>query len=136
MKESFSDLCDLTVNGEQEKFQKTFNRIFFLILSLHGFTQTDSLISRVRTSSNLLFSCNSSLIYPGIRIGIEIPVNSVNLTKNTNTGRSKSIIKDLFNRVSSTEKKIVISPVSGHNIMFQDEVLFCREINEFIAMHR
>lgn len=120
--------------------KKNFKRLligsFFLLLSLHGFTQTDSLISRVRTSSNLLISCNSSLIYPGIRIGIEIPVNSVNLTKNANTGRSKSIIKDRFNRISSTEKKIVISPVSGHNIMFQDEVLFCREINEFIELHR
>jgi pimeloyl-ACP methyl ester carboxylesterase len=44
--------------------------------------------------------------------------------------------EDLFNRISSTDKKFVISPVSGHNIMFQDEVLFCREVNEFIALHR
>jgi pimeloyl-ACP methyl ester carboxylesterase len=48
----------------------------------------------------------------------------------------KGLGYDLFNRVSSTDKKIVISPISGHNIMFQDEVLFCREVNEFIALHR
>jgi pimeloyl-ACP methyl ester carboxylesterase len=48
----------------------------------------------------------------------------------------KALGYDLFNRISSTEKKIVISPVSGHNIMFQDEVLFCREVNEFIALYR
>lgn len=73
----------------------------FLLFSLHCFAQTDSLISRVKISSNLLISYNSSLIYPGIRIGIEIPVYSVNLTKNTNTGRKKSIIKDRFISVNS-----------------------------------
>jgi len=48
----------------------------------------------------------------------------------------KGLGYDLYNRVSSTDKKIIISPISGHNIMFQDEVLFCREVNEFIALHR
>lgn len=48
----------------------------------------------------------------------------------------KGLGYDLFERISSADKKIVISPVSGHNIMFQDEVLFCREVNEFIALHR
>lgn len=48
----------------------------------------------------------------------------------------KGLGYDLFNHISSTDKKIVISPVSGHNIMFQDEVLFCKEVNEFIALHR
>jgi pimeloyl-ACP methyl ester carboxylesterase len=48
----------------------------------------------------------------------------------------KGLGYNLYNRVSSTDKKIIISPISGHNIMFQDEVLFCREVNEFIALHR
>jgi hypothetical protein len=102
--------------------KKNFKRLligsFFLLLSLHGFTQTDSLISRVRTSSNLLISYNSSLIYPGIRIGIEIPVNSVNLTKNANAGRSKSIIKDRY-----------ISLESGwyHHPGFHDNLYFTAE---------
>ena len=43
---------------------------------------------------------------------------------------------DLINRIGSTDKKMVISPISGHNIMFQDEVLFCQEVNEFIGLHR
>ena len=85
--------------------KKNFKRLLigplFLFLSLHSFTQTDSLITRVRISSNLLISYNSSLIYPGIRIGIEIPVYSVNLTKNVNAGRKKSIIKDRFISVNS-----------------------------------
>jgi pimeloyl-ACP methyl ester carboxylesterase len=48
----------------------------------------------------------------------------------------KGLGYDLFNRVSSTDKKIVISPVSGHNIMFQDEVLFSKEVDDFIELHR
>jgi hypothetical protein len=80
--------------------KKNFKRLLigslFLFLSLHGFAQTDSLISGVKISSNLLISYNSSLIYPGIRLGIEIPVYSVNLIKNANDGRKKSILKDHF----------------------------------------
>jgi pimeloyl-ACP methyl ester carboxylesterase len=45
----------------------------------------------------------------------------------------KGLGYDLFNRISSSYKKIVISPVSGHNIMVQDEVLFCNEIIEFVS---
>jgi pimeloyl-ACP methyl ester carboxylesterase len=44
----------------------------------------------------------------------------------------KGLGDDLYSRISSIYKKMVISPVSGHSIMFQDEVLFCREIDEFI----
>jgi pimeloyl-ACP methyl ester carboxylesterase len=44
----------------------------------------------------------------------------------------KGLGDDLYSRINSSDKKIVISPVSGHSIMFQDEVLFCREIDEFI----
>jgi pimeloyl-ACP methyl ester carboxylesterase len=48
----------------------------------------------------------------------------------------KGLGDDLFKRLSSPDKKIVISPLSGHSIMFQDEVLFCKEVNEFIRLHR
>lgn len=43
---------------------------------------------------------------------------------------------DLMNRISTTDKKMVISPISGHNLMFQDEVLFCQEVNDFIELHK
>jgi hypothetical protein len=85
----------------RKNFKRPLIGSLFLLISLHGFAQTDSLISRVKISSNLLISYNSSLIYPGIRIGIEIPVYSVNLTKNTNAGRKKSIIKNRFISVNS-----------------------------------
>jgi len=48
----------------------------------------------------------------------------------------KELGKDLFSRIGSADKKIVISPVSGHNIMFQDEVLFCNEVNKFVELHK
>jgi len=47
----------------------------------------------------------------------------------------KGLGDDLYNKISSTDKKIVISPISGHNIMLQDEVLFCKEIDEFVRLH-
>jgi len=44
--------------------------------------------------------------------------------------------EDVFNRISTTDKKIVISPISGHNIMLQDESFFCKEVNAFIEGHK
>jgi len=43
---------------------------------------------------------------------------------------------DLLTRIGSQDKKIVISQVSGHTPMFQDEVLFCQEIYDFIELHK
>jgi pimeloyl-ACP methyl ester carboxylesterase len=44
--------------------------------------------------------------------------------------------EDFFNRISSIEKKMVISPSSGHNLILQDEKLFCDEVNEFVQRYR
>jgi hypothetical protein len=82
-------------------YRKVLSGSVFLLLSLHGFTQPDSLISRNNTSSNLRISFNGSLIYPGIRFGIEIPVYSVIVTKNFNKGITKSFLKDRFVSVNS-----------------------------------
>jgi pimeloyl-ACP methyl ester carboxylesterase len=43
---------------------------------------------------------------------------------------------DFFNRINSTEKRMVISPQSGHDLMFQDESLFCNEVNAFVQKYR
>jgi pimeloyl-ACP methyl ester carboxylesterase len=43
---------------------------------------------------------------------------------------------DFYSRISSTEKKIVISPSSGHNFIFQDEALFGNEVVTFIENYR
>ena len=40
--------------------------------------------------------------------------------------------KDFYSLVSSTEKRMVVSPVSGHNFIYQDEKLFCDEVSSFV----
>jgi len=44
--------------------------------------------------------------------------------------------EDFFNRISSTEKKMVISSQSGHNLILQDKKLFCEEVNSFVLKYR
>jgi len=99
-------------------FRRVLAVSLFLLFPMHGFTQTDSLNSKNNISSNLSISFNSSLIYPGIRIGIEFPVCSVNLTKNNNTERAGSICKDRF-----------ISANTGwyHHPGFHDNIYFTAE---------
>ena len=43
---------------------------------------------------------------------------------------------DFYSRVGSVDKRMVISHISGHNLMFQDKELFGREVNEFIEKFR
>jgi pimeloyl-ACP methyl ester carboxylesterase len=43
---------------------------------------------------------------------------------------------DYYNRISSTDKKMAISYISGHNMFLQDEKFFCDEVNAFILTHR
>jgi len=43
---------------------------------------------------------------------------------------------NLYNHISTNEKKISISPISGHNIFYQDESFFCNEVNEFIEKYK
>ena len=48
----------------------------------------------------------------------------------------KELGEEVFNRITTNDKRMVISPVSGHNLMFQDEVLFCNEVDNFIEKYR
>lgn len=48
----------------------------------------------------------------------------------------KEMGDDIFNRINTTHKKMAISPVSGHTMMFQDESFFCNEVNQFIKQYR
>ena len=75
--------------------------IFMIVPLLSCFSQTDSLISRNNVSSDLQISYNSTLIYPGLRSGIEFPVYSVCVRKNIYSENAKSIFKDRFISVNS-----------------------------------
>jgi pimeloyl-ACP methyl ester carboxylesterase len=44
--------------------------------------------------------------------------------------------KDFYDRISSTDKKMVISPISGHDMILQDKKFFCDEIIKFVEAHR
>ena len=44
--------------------------------------------------------------------------------------------EDFYNHISSTEKRMVISPVAGHNLFLQDDKLFCDEVYSFVLKYR
>jgi pimeloyl-ACP methyl ester carboxylesterase len=44
--------------------------------------------------------------------------------------------KDFYNRINSNDKRMVISPQSGHNMILQDKKLFCDEVHTFVLTHR
>jgi pimeloyl-ACP methyl ester carboxylesterase len=44
--------------------------------------------------------------------------------------------EDFYNRISSTDKLMAISPISGHDMMLQDKKFFCNEVNAFIQKNR
>jgi pimeloyl-ACP methyl ester carboxylesterase len=44
--------------------------------------------------------------------------------------------EDVFKRIGSTDKKLAVSSISGHDIMLQDETFFCNEVDAFIEKHK
>jgi pimeloyl-ACP methyl ester carboxylesterase len=44
--------------------------------------------------------------------------------------------EDFYNHISSTDKKMVISDKSGHNMIFQDKKFFCDEVDAFVQNHK
>ncbi len=44
--------------------------------------------------------------------------------------------EDFYNRIHSTNKRFAISPVSGHNMILQDNKLFCDEISAFVSQFK
>jgi len=44
--------------------------------------------------------------------------------------------EDFYNRIGSTDKRIAISPNSGHNMIFQDKQFFCNEVDAFVLTYR
>jgi hypothetical protein len=74
-----------------------FSLIFLFTLCFSSsYCQEDSIISRETISSNLKFAYNSSLIYPGARIGIESPITKSYITKLLKKGDKKEIVRDQF----------------------------------------
>jgi hypothetical protein len=72
---------------------KSLYLIFLFLVSHNCLGQTDSL---ERVASNLKLSYNSSIIYPGIRAGIEIPFQIIEKRKLKKSGKEKIIFKNRY----------------------------------------
>lgn len=77
-------------------FQKFCLTIAILAYSTFCFAQSVDSVSVVRKSSNLVLSYNSSLIYPGVRMGVEFPVKTIYITSINRSGKRKDFTKDRF----------------------------------------
>jgi hypothetical protein len=77
-------------------FKRILAGYLFLHQAVFCFSQTDSLNSRDFNSSGISLAFNSSLIYPGVRIGIELPVYTVVRIKSHDEKAVNKLIKDRF----------------------------------------
>lgn len=81
----------------------TINRMLAFLLAsllppLASFAQTDE--SPASVSANLKVAYTATLIYPGLRVGIELPVKRTQLNKTRRSGAIKSVFKERFLAVS------------------------------------
>jgi len=44
--------------------------------------------------------------------------------------------KNFYNHISSIDKRFVLSPQSGHNMILEDKKFFCNEVASFVLIHR
>jgi hypothetical protein len=68
--------------------------LFVLLANTIVYAQIDSLISHKNTVASLKLSYNSSIVYPGLRIGVETLIKRTNLSKTNKSGFVKNISKD------------------------------------------
>jgi hypothetical protein len=60
------------------------------------FSQSADSVRVEKKSSNLSVSYNSSIIYPGARFGVELPVETISITKTKKSGKTKDFVEDRF----------------------------------------
>ena len=75
---------------------KYFLILVLLELPMGVFSQNQDTMKIVRRSSGLSLSYNSSLIYPGVRAGVELPVETIHFVKLRRSGKKKYFVKDRF----------------------------------------
>jgi hypothetical protein len=75
--------------------------LIFLFFTLYCFSQTDSLNNKAYVSPNISLAFNGSLIYPGIRSGIELPVRSADLIISGKSKDPKLVTRDRFAAISA-----------------------------------
>jgi hypothetical protein len=75
--------------------KKTVLLLIFVLSSIVSFAQQDTL-QKLKSATNLRLSYNSSVVYPGIRVGTETLLKRIELTKYSKNGSNKIIYKDRF----------------------------------------
>ena len=75
---------------------KSFLTLMIATLSTFGFSQSIDSVWVEKKTSNLSSSYISSLIYPGARLGVELPVNTIYISKIRKSGKTKDFTKDRF----------------------------------------
>ncbi len=90
---------------------------------------------------NYLFSSGSDFIKDLYKTEFSSSLNKINSPTLLLYGQydficPKELGMDIYNRINTSDKKMVISPISGHNLMSQDEELFCREVEQFLELHK
>lgn len=78
------------------RFLKLHLTLVTFLYSAFCFAQSADSVRIEKKSSNLSLSYISSLIYPGARLGIEFPVNTIYITKISKSGKEKDFTKDRF----------------------------------------
>ena len=70
--------------------------LFILSYSTFCFSQNVDSLRIQKKSSNLTLSYNSSVIYPGTRFGVELPVVTISVTEIRKSGKERNFTKDRF----------------------------------------
>ncbi len=68
--------------------------------SIHCFSQSADSVRIEKKSLNLSLSYIGSLIYPGASLGVELPVNTIYISKIRKSGKTEDFTKDRFVTVS------------------------------------
>ncbi len=77
----------------KNKLKTTCLILLQIVLMVKASSQVDSTITR---PSDFRVAYNSSLIYPGAALGIDYPIQEIQLTKSWKDGRSKTIVKQRY----------------------------------------
>lgn len=78
------------------RFLKLYLVLVISSWSILCFSQSVDSVWVEKKASNLSLSYISSLIYPGARLGVELPVSTIYITKISKSGKEKDSTKDRF----------------------------------------
>ena len=94
-----------------------------------------SILFNLNYSTNASFNCDLAKAEFSSKLGV-VTTPTLLLYGKYDFICPGGLAEDVFKRINTQDKRIAVSPISGHNIMLQDEFFFCKEVNEFIERHK